>query len=280
VQRERGTNVVRDRGCNVKRRVVLVIAAPAAVDRSAVALLSEARGFDSLFADSVMKATWSYRAETADLVVLLPPQDVIQALEMARSEFELSSIAVGLGPARGEHLPPRIMWNSDSSAASEFAPLVESIVALWAEGRQPRSRMDEWDEPTLEVVAIGDLQEQNMNLLFVYGTLRRGETNHALLAGARPVGDATTAPKYSLRDHGESVGLARNGTQAVVGEVYALEDDDLARLDRLAGPGLYDRAEVELANGRVVFAYMIPDHHSRHCPEVPGGDWVAWRRGG
>jgi gamma-glutamylaminecyclotransferase len=257
---------------------VLVIAAPTAVDRSGVASLGNACGFDSVFADSVLKAALSYRAETADLLVLLSPQDVMQALQMARSAFPRSSIAVGLGPARAEHLPPRILWNSDSSVTSEVAPLVESIVALWAGGR-PQARTDEWDEPTLEVVAIGDLQEEPMNLLFVYGTLRRGEPNHALLAGARPVGNATTAPKYSLRDHGESAGLARHGTQVVVGEVYAVEEDDLARLDRLAGPGLYDRSEIELANGRLVSAYVIPDHHSRHCPEVPGGDWVAWRRG-
>jgi gamma-glutamylaminecyclotransferase len=260
----------------VKRSVVLVIAAPTAVDRSAVTSLGTVRGFDSVFADSVLKAALSYRAEAADLVVLLPPQDVMQALQMARSAFPHSSIAVGLGPARAEHLPPRIMWNGDSSVTSEVAPLVESIVALWAGGRPPAC-MDEWDEPTLEMIAI-DLQEESMKLLFVYGTLRRGEPNHALLAGTRPVGDATTAPKYSLRDHGESAGLARHGTQTVVGEVYAVEEDDLARLDRLAGPGLYDRSEIELANGRLVSAYVIPDHHSRHCPEVPGGDWVAWRR--
>jgi gamma-glutamylaminecyclotransferase len=256
----------------------LVIASPTTIDRPAVTTLGKAYGFDAVFADSVIRASWSHRAESVDLVVLLPPQDVMQALEMARSAFEDSIIAVGLGPPRSEHLPPRIMWNS-GRVTTDVAPLVESIVALWSEALSSPSPIDVWDEPTLEVVAIGGLQEQSMNLLFVYGTFRRGEPNHALLAGARPVGNATTAPKYSLRDHGESAGLARHGAQAVVGEVYAVEDDDLARLDRLAGPGLYDRAEIELANGRVVFAYLIPDHHSRHCPEVPGGDWVAWRRG-
>jgi gamma-glutamylaminecyclotransferase len=255
----------------------LVIASPTTVDRPAVATLGKAHGFDPVFADSVIRATWSYRAQAADLVVLLPPQDVMQALQMARSAFEHSIIAVGLGPPRAEHLPHRIMWNGDGRVRADFAPLVESIVALWSEGLPSTSLMEVWDEPTLEMVAMDGLQEEAMNLLFVYGTFRHGEPNHALLAGARPVGNATTAPKYSLRNHGESAGLARHGMQAVVGEVYAVDDSDLARLDRLAGPGLYDRAEIELANGRVVFAYLIPDHHSRHCPEVPGGDWVVWR---
>jgi gamma-glutamylaminecyclotransferase len=262
----------------VRRRVVLVIASPTTIDRPAVAALGKAHGFDPVFADSVIRASWPHRAETVELVVLLPPQDVLQALEMARSAFKHSIIAVGLGPPRAEHLPPRIMWNG-GRVTTDVAPFVESIVALWSEGLSSPSPIDMWDEPTLEVVAISGLQEEAMNLLFVYGTFRRGEPNHALLTGARPLGNATTAPKYSLRDHGESAGLARHGTQAVVGELYAVEDDDLARLDRLAGPGLYDRAEIELANGRIVFAYLIPDHHSRHRAEVPGGDWAKWRRG-
>jgi gamma-glutamylaminecyclotransferase len=231
-----------------------------------------------LFADSLLKAVWSYRAETAELVVVLSAQDMMQALQMARSAFPRSAIAVGLGPARSEHLPARILWNAGGGETSDVAPVAEAIVALWAEGLPPRSRVDEWDEPTLEVVATGDQEEGSMTLLFVHGSLRRGEPNHDLLAGARPIGDALTAPKYTLLDHGESPGLARNGTQAVVGEVYAVEDADLVRLDRLAGPGLNDRTEIELANGRLVYAYVIPDHHSRHCSEIPGGDWVAWRR--
>jgi gamma-glutamylcyclotransferase (GGCT)/AIG2-like uncharacterized protein YtfP len=117
-----------------------------------------------------------------------------------------------------------------------------------------------------------------MHLLFVYGTLRRGQGHHAFLTGARFVGPAVTAPRYSLRIVGASAGLARNGRQAVVGEVYSLTDEHLARIDRLAGPGRLDRVEIALDNGREVFSYVIPERHVQHFVEVPDGDWVAWRR--
>jgi gamma-glutamylaminecyclotransferase len=118
-----------------------------------------------------------------------------------------------------------------------------------------------------------------MTRLFVYGTLRGGENHHGLLSGARLVGPAITAPRYTLRAIGISPGLALNGDQAVIGELYDVGEGVLARLDRLAVvPGLHVRLTIALADGTEALANVVPEHHARHCPEIPGGDWVTWRR--
>lgn len=87
-------------------------------------------------------------------------------------------------------------------------------------------------------------------LLFVYGTLKRGCSNHAQMAGAEFVGAARTVPGYRLYDLGGFPAIAaRAGDRdGVVGEVWSLTDDVLARLDLFEGvhEGLYRRAPIAL----------------------------------
>jgi gamma-glutamylcyclotransferase (GGCT)/AIG2-like uncharacterized protein YtfP len=116
--------------------------------------------------------------------------------------------------------------------------------------------------------------------LFVYGSLRRGERNHAFLQGARYLGRTTTLPRYTLRHSGMTPGLAANGEQAVAGELYELDAVHLARLDRLGG-ALYVRGAVDLADGSSAEAYFMPESHVRCYPEVASGDWARrYRRAG
>lgn len=89
-----------------------------------------------------------------------------------------------------------------------------------------------------------------MTLLFVYGTLKRGGSNHAFLAGQRFVGAAATEPGYRLFDLGSYPGLveAPDG-EAVQGELWEVSPDCLHRLDELEGTaeGVYRRAPARLA---------------------------------
>ena len=88
------------------------------------------------------------------------------------------------------------------------------------------------------------------SLLFVYGTLKRGCSNHGQLAGQTFVGAARTAPGFSLFDLGGYPGIApcaadRNG---VAGEVWSVDPAALARLDAFEGvaEGLYQRGRIAL----------------------------------
>lgn len=82
-------------------------------------------------------------------------------------------------------------------------------------------------------------------LLFVYGTLRRGLANHALLADARFVGAATTAERFALFFDGIPFLAPGPPVHHVRGEVYAVDATTLAAVDRLEGhPQWYHRRPI------------------------------------
>ncbi|MBN9121541.1 MAG: gamma-glutamylcyclotransferase [Planctomycetes bacterium] len=97
-------------------------------------------------------------------------------------------------------------------------------------------------------------------ILFVYGTLRRGERNHRLLAGQEFIGEAVTAPRYRVFDLGPHPGLARdeqNGL-AVHGELFAVGECCLAELDDFEEvPGPFVREPIEIDGYEQVWAYYM-----------------------
>jgi gamma-glutamylcyclotransferase (GGCT)/AIG2-like uncharacterized protein YtfP len=81
-------------------------------------------------------------------------------------------------------------------------------------------------------------------LVFVYGSLKRGEHNHRLLARARFVGEARTQPCYRLRVTSSYPAMIRTDEDplSIEGEVFDVDRATLARLDRLEDNGrLYQR---------------------------------------
>lgn len=89
-----------------------------------------------------------------------------------------------------------------------------------------------------------------MNRIFVYGTLKRGESNHGWLMGQRFAGLAMTRPVYRMYDAGGYPGLVKdveNGV-SIQGEVWEVDAECLARLDELedVAGGEYVREAVEL----------------------------------
>jgi len=87
-------------------------------------------------------------------------------------------------------------------------------------------------------------------LLFVYGTLKRGCSNHRYLADQRFLGLARTTPGYRLYDLGGYPGIVAQSAdgEGVVGEVWSVEDETLSELDRFEGvhEGLYRREPLPL----------------------------------
>jgi len=97
-------------------------------------------------------------------------------------------------------------------------------------------------------------------IIFVYGTLKRGLRNHALLAGQQFEGVARTLSHYRLYDSGPHPCLVedRGHGYAVQGEIWRVDDCTLARLDEFEDvPGLFVRRQIEIAGiSTPVFAYL------------------------
>ena len=83
------------------------------------------------------------------------------------------------------------------------------------------------------------------HLVFVYGTLKRGGSNHGFLRGQDFVGPARLAAGFALYSLGGFPGLVAEpgSTGRVTGELWAVDSAALARLDVLEGldEGLYTR---------------------------------------
>lgn len=87
-------------------------------------------------------------------------------------------------------------------------------------------------------------------LLFVYGTLKRGCSNHPFLAGARFLGDARTVGGFRLYRLGEYPGMVKvpEDRDGVFGEVWSVSPEMLTAIDDLEGLdlGLYRREAIQL----------------------------------
>jgi len=122
--------------------------------------------------------------------------------------------------------------------------------------------------------------------LFVYGTLLRGEVNHAELTDCRFAGEARSEPFFTLLDLGPYPVMVRGGATFVKGEVYWVPAAVLRSLDRFEGhPTLYERARIRLAPPwGLTVACLLAEADAYLAPEAaPRGRQIAdgdWRRRG
>jgi gamma-glutamylcyclotransferase (GGCT)/AIG2-like uncharacterized protein YtfP len=123
-----------------------------------------------------------------------------------------------------------------------------------------------------------------MPVLFLYGTLKRGQRNHRLVAGEF-LGPARSQPHYRLVDCGPYPALVedRDHGESIQGELWRVDDAILRRLDEFEGAPLPDRHDPDpefvrepidvLDHAGLVFAYF----YRRDTSALPGcGDcWPA-----
>ncbi len=86
--------------------------------------------------------------------------------------------------------------------------------------------------------------------IFVYGTLKRGLSNHRWISDQQFVTEARTAPRYRLVDCGGYPGMlpAEEGGLSILGEVWEVDEAGRKKLDILEDveAGLYALELVEL----------------------------------
>ncbi len=82
--------------------------------------------------------------------------------------------------------------------------------------------------------ALKARQNQHMaknTLLFVYGSLLKGESDHSFLRHSDCLGPSTTKVGYRLVELGAFPALIETGDKAIEGELYSVTHEDLMAID-------------------------------------------------
>ena len=99
--------------------------------------------------------------------------------------------------------------------------------------------------------------------VFVYGTLKRGHPNNPLLAGSEFLGEGVTLPTYKMVATSFPAIMPDPGGKPVAGEVYAVDDATLARLDQLEIEGRsYDRVMIDAPSCQLGRRFWLWGKHS------------------
>lgn len=110
--------------------------------------------------------------------------------------------------------------------------------------------------------------------VFVYGSLKSGFHNHALLAASRYLGTFTTPALYTMYNLGEFPAVAKDGGTAIYGEVYEVSHETLTLLDRLEGhPEWYCRSLITTDYGDS-YIYLIQENTAAF-EQVKDGVWAV-----
>lgn len=120
----------------------------------------------------------------------------------------------------------------------------------------------------------------NKKLVAVYGSLRKRLHNHNyFLQNAEYLGTFKTEPLYSLYSLGSFPGLKLDGNTSVVMEVYAVTDNEAARIDGLEGyregsndNDFYDKVIIETPYGNAGVYVYVSDIDDKYL--VKSGDWL------
>lgn len=113
----------------------------------------------------------------------------------------------------------------------------------------------------------------------VYGTLKKGQSNHPILAHAHYVGHCQLT-QITLYDTGPYPGAKLRPSDGVDVEVYDVNAETFALLDDLEdydaqapASGLYDRVQLETEFGAAWVYLYNPDVSG--LPEIRCGGWIA-----
>lgn len=113
----------------------------------------------------------------------------------------------------------------------------------------------------------------NNHLVFVYGSLKKGFGNHRLLAESQMVDNHVTEPKFSMYSLGAFPCVVPRGDTAIHGELYAVDDETLRRLDALEGvPNFYQRHTINTMYGDAIM-YVINKGREAEDRKIYSGVW-------
>ena len=128
------------------------------------------------------------------------------------------------------------------------------------------------------------------NQLFVYGTLRQNYGNHGFLKNAQFLGEAKTLDKFVMHCRGSIPFVSESqAISHIVGEVYEVDDNNLAAIDQLEGcypkrddsgefesSSWYTRKQVAIQFGGdndAIYIWMYFNEQETQHPIISTGDY-------
>lgn len=115
--------------------------------------------------------------------------------------------------------------------------------------------------------------------VFVYGTLKRGHGNHHLI-NKEPEATIIAELPFKMISLGGFPGLIESDKlHNITGEIYHVDKETFARLDRLEGyPDFYKRQQFDLKDfgidGKAWFYYLpLNDAYYQRAQVVESGEW-------
>ena len=118
-----------------------------------------------------------------------------------------------------------------------------------------------------------------MTTVFVYGTLRKGMSNHHLLKDSKYLGEFRQNVGFDMVDLGAFPALVPYSGEfplPVTLEAYEVDDSTLQSLDRLEGyPSFYNRKLINVKdiNG---YVYYLNDNKYNY-KHIKNGDWLEYK---
>ncbi len=137
-----------------------------------------------------------------------------------------------------------------------------------------------------------------MHYVFVYGTLRKGDCRFVILEGCECLHEEAFVDGFEMLNFGSFPGIVP-GAGRIVGEIYEIDDELLAQLDRIEGyreddpkNSLYIRQKVDAfyadggsipgpdGSGGEVLTYVFNERPGRlqHREVITSGDWFDVKR--
>lgn len=132
------------------------------------------------------------------------------------------------------------------------------------------------DFPGFEVITFPDAPPAHPHLVFVYGSLLRGNHNNGRLKDDIFFRDGFTKPEYTLYSLGPFPGMVEHGSVSVRGELFWLSKESLRHLDMMEGhPNFYERTLIQLLDGTFAWTYIyqMGAHGISNPPVVESGYW-------
>jgi len=152
--------------------------------------------------------------------------------------------------------------------------MLKNILQNWCEAVQGN---------ILSIERVGEESELRMDRVAVYGTLKRGQENHCVLAGSQFLGIDRLA-RIVLYDLGAYPAARLGESSGIEVEVYAVESETLKALDRLEEydplheeGSLYRRTVIASAFGNV-WIYLYNGTLAGRRP-IKQGSWTPRARG-